>query len=138
MEEQKRGMIMSQLGFVPGQTNQAIGYVAEAGFYVFWDFVVGIPNRFRQTQIVYGLYEYGQSRLGPRLVSPVAVENDPFNEASCRAIFNLDHDIKDMTPSQSIYLIIEIQGIGDNQKVSNIGWTAFDIFTAQNALNEGI
>lgn len=116
-------------------------YSVETGFYIFWDFVIGIPRRYKECQIAYGLYERGEVRLEPRLVPSVKCEDDPFSDANGRAIFGTEHDIKKVPSYPLIHLVIEVQVVSntmDGPKIGNFGWTVLDIFSNQRKLVEGL
>ncbi|CAG9315098.1 unnamed protein product [Blepharisma stoltei] len=141
-EEQKRGLIAAKIqGNLTQNKPIAADYSPETGFFICWDYAVGIPRRYKECQIAYGLYERGEVRLEPRLVPPVKVEDDPFSEFTGRAIFRTEQDIARVPPFPLINLIIELQVVSptmDGPKVGNFGWTVLDIFTHQRKLIEGL
>jgi hypothetical protein len=111
-----------------------------SGFYVYFDYFKGVSRRFRHCQLVYGIYERGESRLEPRLVPGVGVENDSYSDMTGRAVFATDHDVKRINPQSSLLLIVEVQASATREagEVSNIGWTVLDLFSGARKLNEGL
>lgn len=112
-------------------------YNPARGFYIAWDMLVGIPQKYRRSQIVYGVYERGEVRLEPRLVIPAPTEDDPSNQLGFRSMFKDMHDLKKLPPLPQIISVLEIQGIDPYNKISVIGWTVLELFTTDKKVQEG-
>ena len=108
----------------------------DGGLTIFWDFVSGIPSKFKHCQLVYGLYEHGEERLEPKLVPKVPLELDAYKSTLSKAVFGTEHEVKRLVSSPAINLIVEVQLISD--KTIQFGWSVIEVFTAQRQLNEGL
>ena len=122
--------------FAPREEPSA-DYNPVKGLFIAWDMLTGIPQRYRRTQVAYGVYERGETRMDPRLVVPVVNEEDPNNPLALKCTFKDIHDIKKLPPQSQIIAVLEIQGIDPYGKVSNNGWTVLELFSTLKKVQEG-
>jgi hypothetical protein len=148
VEEQRRSLILNKMKGEetrPQNMYASMAYNPEAGLILYWDFISGLPTRFTQVQLVYGLFERGESRLPARLVAAVPLEPDSASGMQSRGVFATMQDITKIPPYPQINIVVEVQamgrGLGDDEeertKPVGIGWTVLNLFTAGRKLQEG-
>lgn len=83
-EQQKREIIAERIR--KANAPPTAGYSPDQGFQVFWDVITGLPRRNRFCQMVYAVYERGETRLPPQLVIGVNTEGhtEYLNKATFR------------------------------------------------------
>ena len=133
-EEQRRLAILNRME--PKQEAN-LEYSPIKGLYIAWDMMVGIPQKYRKSQIAYGIYERGESRMDPRLVLPSPTEDDPNNSLANRCFFKDVQDLKRLPAMKEIIAIIQVQGIDPYGKENAIGWTVLELFTTDKKVQEG-
>ena len=134
-EGQRKLQVISKI--TPKPEEPPADYYPAKGLFMAWDLLTGIPQRYRKTQIAYGVYERGETRMDPRLVVPAANEEDSNNPLALKCVFKDIHDIKKLPPQEEIIAVLEVQGINTYGKVSNNGWTVIEIFTGMKKVKEG-
>jgi hypothetical protein len=125
-------------GFKPKGEHRPQSYHREAGFYLYWDWVTGVPRKFRHVSLVYGVYDQGRSLLKPTSVPGADVENDSYSDMTGRAIFAQESQIKQVEPIRSRLIVLEVTGAGSraSSALSSLGWTVLELFEGAK-VNEG-
>lgn len=59
------------------------GYDPNEGFIVHWDYILGLPKRTNYAQIVFGIYNHGETMYSPKLVDPHDTEVESSNTVRC-------------------------------------------------------
>lgn len=131
IEDQKKAILSSKM---PDQQSISRN---EGSIILHWDFVLGIPSKFKHCQLVYGIYEHGQERLQARLVQKVPLELEAYKSPISRALFATEHEVNKLQANPALSLIVEIQVTSENKTIQ-FGWTILDIFTASRQINEGM
>ena len=131
IEDQKRAILLNRLPEI-GQDVRG-----DSGFTIFWDFVSGIPTKYKQCQLVYGIYEKGEERLEAKLVPKVTLEPDGYKSSTSLALFASEHDVSKLQSNPDLILVIEVQVVVEGRMIQ-LGWSAVDLFTPQRFLQEGL
>lgn len=78
-------------------------------FIIYWDYILNLLAKFQAVQIIYGLYNKGETILQPRIVS--IADNNPTNFLSEKhgcSMFDIYHHIKEVEPHPDTLLIFEV------------------------------
>jgi hypothetical protein len=114
---------------------------AADGFTISWDMVNGLPQKYRYCQMVYGVYDRGEVKQSPKLVSGVYCEAE--NEYSNRATFGTNYPVNGVPSLSTTILLLEIHmahekpASQDRDALVNVGWTALDLFSSRRELQAG-
>lgn len=131
IEEQKRAILYNRL---PELANDNRG---DSNFTLLWDFIAGMPSKYKQCQLVFGGYEHGEEKLEAKLVPKVILEPESYKSTQSLGLFASEHEIFKSQCLPSTTLIVEVQAIIEG-KVIQFGWSAIDFFSINKQLNEGM
>jgi hypothetical protein len=130
IEDQKRAILQDRLPLI----NQE--YRGDNNFSILWDFVSGIPSKYSQCQMVYGIYENSQPRQEGKLVPRVNLSSDSYKSPTSLALFSIEHEFT-LNLNPSLLLVVEVQVFYQNHSIQ-FGWSIMDIFNQSPSLNEGL
>lgn len=78
-------------------------------FIVYWDYILNLLSKFQAVQIIYGLYNKGETILQPRVVSITDNMEAPFLAAKMGyASYDIYHHVKEVEPHPDTLLIFEV------------------------------
>jgi len=124
-----------------GKEAQSEAYNFEAGFAVFFDYILGLPTKVNnQVQVVFGFYLGQEPKTSPKALPMTDV--DVVGISSRRAVLALKRQFMKVSPNSNLKLIVEVQSVnpatlGKGPKMVPIGWTMLPVFTDDD-LNRGL
>jgi len=107
-------------------------YDPDEGLFIWFDFALGVPTRFRKLQLVYCFAIETQVQTKPKAL-PVA-DCEPENDQLQKAIFGGTRKVSKVGMAAHTRVVMEVQsvtssGTGGQPRFESIGWTALDFFT---------
>lgn len=122
-------------------------YDPNAGFAVFWDFVLGLSSSFSKCRLAAGIYQ------GVEIITDVKVlplvrttlitrDSYPSVPPGGAAIISVKHPFPRCLPDQNLNLVVELQANStedsdDPTQLFSKGWTKIDLFDISNRLLSG-
>ncbi len=114
-------------------------YEPDDGLFIWFDFALGVPARFRKLQLVYCFAIDSQVQTKPKAL-PFA-DCEPESKQHQKAIFGGTRKVSQVGIASGTRLVLEVQSVsgpgdgGANSQLESIGWTALDLFVEQDGGN---
>merc|ERR1711865_55321 len=107
-------------------------YDSDEGLFIWFDYALGVPTRFRKLQLVYCFAIDTQVQTKPKAL-PIA-DCEPENDQLQKAIFGGTRKVSKVGMAAHTRVVMEVQsvtstGAGGQPRFESIGWTALDFFT---------
>eukprot|EP00960_Hanusia_phi_P023251 686899-Hanusia_phi.AAC.1 len=124
-----------------GKEVQSESYNFEAGFAVFFDYILGLPSKVNeQVQVVFGFYLGQEPKTAPKALPMTDV--DVAGISSRRAVLALKRQFLKVSLNAGLKLVVEVQSVnpatlGRGPKMVPVAWTMLPVFTPDD-LNRGL
>lgn len=136
-ERQKR--IKEDLRKAMGEVEEVSGdYNPKIGFDIHFDFILELPEMHQSCQVVFGVYKQGQSII--RVLKTDTHSIELMQDETKRSLFGEKKTITGVEMKSEVMIFFELMftnRLDRFQQGISFGWTALDIFTADNTLKTG-
>ncbi|EGR29433.1 hypothetical protein IMG5_155830 [Ichthyophthirius multifiliis] len=140
-DDQRKWIIAQRIRKDMGPTVGLKQYDQNDGLVIHWDYILGLPKRNNFAQVVFGVFNNGDTLYTPKIVDAKDCEVESAETVRC--IIGDSHQVFDIPPSTDALLIMEVQlpfskKKGDNtNKTESLGWTQLDLFDLKKELKRG-
>ena len=140
-EEKIRQTVARELGQARTVVDP-LAYNITDGFYVFFDFVAGLPSKIDEVTCVYCVYVGDEPlsdvvALKPQYCEPDETTGGPAGGRRTNlAVFNEPILFKDQEPVPTTYFVLEVQKVVGEATIP-VAWTAFEPFNEAGKLRTG-
>ncbi|XP_022783161.1 coiled-coil domain-containing protein 17-like [Stylophora pistillata] len=122
-------------------------YDPNAGFAVFWDFVLGMNSSFSRCRLAAGVYQGAEIATDVKLLPIVKTtvitrQSHPTIPPGGAGVIGVKHPFPRCMPDQNLGLVVELQAnspedSNDPNELFSKGWTRIDLFDMSNRLFSG-
>lgn len=122
-------------------------YDPNAGFAVYWDFILGLSSSFSRCRLAAGIYQGAEIVTDVKLLplvrtTPITKESHPTIPSGGVGIVGVKHPFPRYIPDQNLCLVVELQANSaedsdDHTQLFSKGWTKIDLFDISNRLLSG-
>lgn len=122
-------------------------YDPNAGFAVFWDFVLGLSTSFPRCRLAAGVYQGADISTDVKLLPIVRTtvitrQSHPTIPPGGAGVIGVKHPFPRCMPDQNLGLVVELQAnspenSNDPNELFSKGWTRIDLFDMSNRLLSG-
>ena len=120
---------------------ESTGYSPDLGLAVYLDYVIGVPVRVRQLQVVYSFYDGSQPKTEVKSLPLVATERLGENAEFVQAVVAVKRMFQKVFPSENLRLILEVQDVrhtATGPRTVPLGWTILPLFSSSAKLKSGL